>query len=264
MARLTTCAADDMPLVLRHLHSVQDYADCVRLQQVTWGESFRETVPAAVLKISQRVGGIAAGAFDASGAMLGFVFGLTGFSQGRPVHWSHMLAVHPDCRDQGVGRQLKEFQRAQLAVAGVETICWTYDPLVARNAYLNLNRLGVEVVEYIPDMYAPTGSDLHAIGTDRLVVCWQIKGSQLSAPRPGTPCRIVNEAGAMPGDLALDPCVGIEIPIDITALQEQSVDAALQWRATTRTAFRHYLAAGYRVTCLCRDDGAHPYYILCK
>lgn len=161
-------------LVVRRLSTHEEFEACVTLQRQIWGDDYNDRVPAAILKISQRVGGITAGAFDASGRLAGFVYGLTGVERGRLVHWSHMLAVHEDFRNRGVGRRLKEFQRAEVRGAGVEVIYWTYDPLMARNAHFNLNRLGARVVEYVPDMYASTGSPLHISGTDRFVVAWSV------------------------------------------------------------------------------------------
>jgi predicted GNAT superfamily acetyltransferase len=101
---------------------------------------------------------IAAGAFDESDEMLGFVFGLTGIRDGRPIHWSHMLGVHPEARGRGIGRMLKEHQRKLLRERGVPTIFWTFDPLAVGNAHLNLNLLGARVVEHVVDMCPPTGS----------------------------------------------------------------------------------------------------------
>ena len=74
--------------------------------------------------------------------MLGFVFGMTGVQDGRLVHWSDLLAVRPEARDRGLGRRLKLYQRSLVAELGVTRMLWTYDPLVARNAHLNLNALG--------------------------------------------------------------------------------------------------------------------------
>src|SRR5437763_16363099 len=96
---------------LRALKSTADYAACVELQHATWGRSFAEAVPGSILKICQQVGGVAAGAFDPEGRLLGFVFGLTGVRGGRLAHWSHMLAVAPGARDPGLGAKLKLFQR---------------------------------------------------------------------------------------------------------------------------------------------------------
>src|SRR5690554_3674198 len=147
-------------VVVRRPATLEEFRACVELQRETWGAGFDECVPAAILKVSQRVGGVTAGAFDGEGRLLGFVFGLTGLERGRPVHWSHMLAVRPEWRDVGLGRRLKAYQREAVRGLGVDTILWTFDPLVARNAHLNLNRLGVQVVEYVPDMYGATGSAL--------------------------------------------------------------------------------------------------------
>lgn len=132
---------------VRPLQSGDEYRACVALQRETWGADFGEVVPATILKVSQRVGGLTAGAFDETGELLGFVFGLTGLEAGRPAHWSHMLAVREDVRDLGIGRRLKEFQRDFLLPLAVEVIYWTFDPLVARNAHLNLNLLGAQVTE---------------------------------------------------------------------------------------------------------------------
>ena len=125
---------------LRPLSTPEDYAACVRLQRETWGEEFTELVTPVILMLTQKVGGIAAGAFDGVGQLAGFIYGLTGFHDGQPVHWSHMLAVLPQFEGLGIGRRLKEFQRDLLLEKGITSVRWTFDPLVARNAHLNYNR----------------------------------------------------------------------------------------------------------------------------
>src|SRR4051812_4500327 len=169
-------------VTIRALASPADYAACVALQRLTWGAGFADVVPASILKVSQRMGGIAAGAFAADGTLLGFVYGLTGVEDGHVVHWSDMLAVRPEAQNLGLGRRLKEFQRDAMKEIGAGVIYWTYDPLVARNAHLNFNVFGVRVVEYVRDMYgSDTGSDLHrGIGTDRLVVGWPVPDDALA------------------------------------------------------------------------------------
>jgi predicted GNAT superfamily acetyltransferase len=82
----------------------------------------------AVLMGTQRVGGVAAGAFDAAGALLGCVFGFNGVRDGRLAHWSYMLAVRPQAQARGLGRRLKAYQRECLLAAGIEVAYWTYDP----------------------------------------------------------------------------------------------------------------------------------------
>ena len=223
-------------IAIRSLRTQGELDACVELQRDTWGRDFHDTVPASILQVSQKVGGVSAGAFTRDGRLVGFVFGLTGVENGKVVHWSDMLAVRPEARNKGVGRRLKEFQRRAVAKAGGKVIYWTYDPLVARNAHLNFNVFGVQAVKYVRDMYGEnTGSDLHrGIGTDRLIVAWAV--------RPAKAARRPKRAIAPTRD-----DVTIRIPADITALLASDPAAAASWRRSTRREFEAAFADGCTV-----------------
>ena len=270
-------------LRIRQLRSHEEFAACVALQHETWGADFSERVPAAILKVSQRIGGVTAGAFDAQERLVGFVFGMTGVENGRLVHWSDMLAVRPELRNRGIGRRLKEFQRDTLLGRGVGVIYWTFDPLVARNAHLNLNRLGVQVAEYVIDMYgSDTDSALHrGLGTDRFVVAWRIAEPARSVRRaagasptpPATRTARVLNASAGDGVPAIprlpdgpaEATLRVEIPLEIDRVQEASLTLAGRWRAATRAALTWGLENGYRVDGFYRDDqAARGYYVLSR
>jgi chorismate synthase len=240
---------------LRALTTAGDLVACVRLQRETWGLDFADAVPASVLKASQMVGGISGGAFTESGELVGFVFGLTGIRDGRLTHWSHMLAVREEYRDGGVGRRLKQFQREAARALGVELMCWTFDPLVARNAHLNLNRLGSVVSEYVPDMYSETGSGLHAFGTDRFVVSWHMDAG--SSPLGDVPAAW--RTAPLSQEDGTAPDIRIEIPADVTVLP---IKEARSWRTRTRPAFVQLLGDGYRVAGFYRDESDRCYYVL--
>lgn len=264
---------DEQTVAIRPLRTADEYDRCVALQRATWGDDFRELVAPAMLKVAQEVGGIAAGAFDADGTLAGFVFGLTGLRGGRLAHWSHMLAVREDRRDRGIGRRLKRYQRERLRALGVERMYWTYDPLVARNAHLNLNALGARVVDYVEHMYGenPMSRTDSVIGTDRFVVEWPVAAPVEDAAPPPLPAG-ADEAPLATADVARDvaapqpdlpdaPLVRVEIPEDIQALKLARPDVAAAWRATTRRALTHYLRRGYRVAGL-RRAGARCHYVV--
>ena len=248
---------------IRSLTSQADYMACVDLQYETWGKGFVDCVPPAVLQISAKVGGVAAGAFEASGKMLGFVFGLAGWKDGERCHWSHMLAVRQEARDRGIGMALKTFQRQKLLDRDIDAMYWTYDPLVARNAHLNLQRLGAQVVEYVRDMYGADEASTtdSIIGSDRFVVRWDLNadagaGSTSPMTREGAtvdaPLIVAQDEATGNQPATIDwpgqhPVVRVEIPNDIQALKLVMPDVARRWRVTTRRVFRTYLGLGYRV-----------------
>ncbi len=229
---------------IRPLTSPEDFKQCLELQQITWGEDFGEFVPPAILKISQQVSGVAAGAFDKNDKMVGFVFGLSGLRNGKLAHWSHMLAVRPELRDRGIGRELKLYQRSSSLGSGIETIYWTFDPLVARNAHLNLNVLGVVVEEYIPDMYGDEGCGTldDIIGTDRFLVRWDLTKEP-------------NETGKT-HDGASTAARLVPIPRDIHELKAEDPERAAKLRETTRKLFMDSMGRGFRVVAFSqRTDG---------
>lgn len=260
-----TAGADG--IVIRPLATIADFDEAVALQDDIWGAGFSDRVPAAILRVGQKIGGVSAAAFDADGRMLGFVFGLTGVRDGRLVHWSDMLAVREHARGLRLGERLKLYQRDVVRDLGVQTMVWTFDPLVARNAHFNLNRLGASIADYVPNFYgANTGSILHGgLPTDRLVAEWEIAAGD-STPTPSPTTTMVHDANVPRATIVergkprvTDPLpdaarVRVPIPPDIEPVLASDPRAALAWRLATRQAIMHYLARGYRVTTFHRGD----------
>jgi predicted GNAT superfamily acetyltransferase len=268
---MTRAASSPIPpapadgITIRRVDTTDEYDACVAMQHAIWGDDFTEIVPATMLKVTQYIGGVTAGAFDPDGRLLGFVFGMMGSIDGRLVHWSDLLAVHPDARNKGLGRRLKLFQRELLLPLGVETMFWTYDPLVTKNAYLNIVRLGARPTRYVVDMYgADTHSALHGgIGTDRFVVAWDLATEGgANAKSPGAAhdadardAPIVNtlapagtRSTASAPELPDAHVVRVEVPGDIEEVIARDLAAATRLRETTRRIFTHYMSTGYRIT----------------
>ena len=247
-----------------------EYRACEALQREVWGQGFSELVPASVLKIARAVGGVASGAFGEEDGLAGFVFGLTGVRDGHRAHWSHMLAVRPGLRGSGLGTALKRHQRELLVGLDVGVCYWTYDPIVSKNAYLNLNHLLATVDRYVEDMYGETGSTLHrGLGTDRFVVRWELGRDAPDPFDPSDPARgrlearlaghagapVANPGGRADAPLPAGVAVRVAIPPDIHAVREADPGRAARWREGTRRAFLHYLEGGWRVLGYVRPPG---------
>jgi predicted GNAT superfamily acetyltransferase len=258
------------------LASIAEFEACVAVQNDVWGPAEPgHTVPTSLLLAASHIGGLTIGAFDGDGEMLGFVFGLTGVKDGAVVHWSHLLAVRETARGRGIGRMLKESQRTELARRGIERIYWTFDPLQARNAHLNLNRLGVRVVEYVVDMYGISQSPLHGgLSTDRLVVVSSTDPlqSRRAGPAPSamdrapilTPFPRPRDVSTGDANAERDTLL-IEVPSDLQDVIEGAPHLAAQWRVATRANFQWALQRGYDVIQFRRDTlSGRSFYVAAR
>lgn len=267
--------AHDDGVSIRELETLEEYLECCEIQEETWGRGFSERVPAAILRVSQKIGGVTAGAFAPDGRMLGFVFGMTGLRDGQPAHWSDMLAVRVEARGRHLGDRLKHYQRDRVRALGVDVMLWTYDPLVARNAHFNINRLGAFPVEYIENMYgANTGSALHgALPTDRFVIGWRLDSEHTPVPGADAPCpgdesialaNPLDDAGipvlALPGD----GCPArVQVPHEMRDIHTDDPSSATRWRMSVRDAMVAMYKRGGRVTRFVRAAGSQlPYYVV--
>ncbi|HEX7119908.1 MAG TPA: hypothetical protein VF212_14040 [Longimicrobiales bacterium] len=265
---------------IRPIRTIAETRLCVALQRETWGETFSELVPPAILWAAQRIGGVTAGAFDADGRLAGFVFGMTGVEDGRLVHWSDMLAVRAELRDRGIGARLKRYQRDALLRLGVEVVYWTFDPLESKNAYLNFARLGIIAREYHRDLYGTTDSPVHrGIGTDRLVAVWEIDGERVRRRLRGEPPPSADDVADAPlanptrpglaglecdePDLSLDADrIRVAVPADIQGLKARAPELAADWRRKTRAAFEAYLGRGYVAVEVVREGDWSDYVLV--
>jgi predicted GNAT superfamily acetyltransferase len=160
------------PLVIRPCVGFEELSACVQLQIDVWGYGDRDVIPRRVFSVAQAIGGQVIGAFDGD-RLVGFAMALPGISQGRSYLHSHMLAVEPDYRNQGIGRRLKLFQREEALGRGITRMEWTFDPLEIKNSFLNVAKLGAIVRRYAVDFYGVSSSRLHGqVPTDRLYAEW--------------------------------------------------------------------------------------------
>jgi predicted GNAT superfamily acetyltransferase len=253
-------------MVIREIADLDGCRAVVGIQEQVWGKD-SEVVPASLLVASIKRGGILLGAYQ-DDAMAGFVWSLPGWrGDGERTHWSHMLGVAPAARGSRIGEQLKWAQRDRALEQGVALIEWTFDPLQALNAHLNLSRLGCVAGQYLVDAYGPMFGPLHrGTPTDRLIAEWWIERPHVvrrkdSASGRGLTARSrdVSKAPAVLnvredsgwdvcGDVRTgldDPRVLIPIPSRFNEMQTSETQLALAWRSASRTAFQAYFSRGY-------------------
>ena len=170
------------------IRPVKGIAEChavTELQAAAWGFTPEDIIPAHSIAAIIKSGGIVLGAFirQLNGdQLIGFALGWTGLRGGRPYHYSDMLAVLPEYQEQGIGRNLKLAQRESALEQGLELMSWTYDPLVARNAWFNIVKLGCIVREYVVNLYGDVQSATHAgLPTDRFSTEWWLRSARVMA-----------------------------------------------------------------------------------
>ena len=181
--KLAHDAASAAGVTLRPLTTLDDADAIVRVMAATWGEEMpRETIRALAGS-----GNVPWGAFDGD-ELIGYVLGWAAVAETDGLHeHSHMLATLPDRRHAGVGFALKLAQRASCLDRDIHLVRWTFDPLVARNAHLNINKLGATCDRFHRDYYGQMPDAIN-VGdrSDRLVVRWRLDLEPRAPARPTT------------------------------------------------------------------------------
>ena len=271
----------ESPFSFRPVKEGEDLSDLMEIQYATWGRE--DAVVTHQIIAALKNGGLVIGAY-LGGRMAGFSYGFPGFKDGQVYLCSHMLAVLPEYRNSGLGWQLKLAQRAAALEKGYTLITWTYDPLQAPNARLNLGKLKAFTRTYVVDYYGPMADPINAgIPSDRFVVEWPLRSPRVLAtvrhtapPGPATDqgtarpswtsAPKVNEMdssgrGSVPNLSLTAPQITVVIPGRFQQLKEANLEEARRWRQLTREIFLHYFQRGYVATDFWGDKH-RGYYLL--
>jgi predicted GNAT superfamily acetyltransferase len=167
---------------IREATSHRDLDEVTLIQREVWQLEDIDIASRIQLKASQHAGGSVLVAEGEDGATLGFAYAFPAFERGEAFWHSDMLAVRPEYRGTRVGQALKWAQREEALRKGIRRITWTFDPMQAGNAHLNLELLGATVREYLSDFYGVTSSALHhGLPTDRLLASWALESPRVNA-----------------------------------------------------------------------------------
>jgi predicted GNAT superfamily acetyltransferase len=221
---------------IRECTTIEEFDGCLALQREAFGLPDLELSPRRHLIVSREAGGWTLGAFAAD-RMVGFVHHLAAVRGNEIFGYSHMMAVAKDYQNKGVGARLKWAQRERALGEGRKLIKWTWDPMQARNAHFNLNRLGAVVEAYAGNFYGIDYSteasltDRIGLPSDRLFATWHLNSERV--------CALANGA-AMP--FAGTPAGSIAIPSQWNALVKSDPQRALEEQARVREEFRDAFA----------------------
>jgi chorismate synthase len=253
-------------LLIRECTAIDELDRCIQLQREVFGLSDLEISPRRHLIVSRQAGGWTLGAF-VNDVLVGFVHTLAAARGNEIFGYSHMMAVAQAYQNQRVGARLKWSQRERVIEEGKSFIKWTWDPMQARNAHFNLNRLGVTAGSYAENFYgtdyvtiptlrsAETKSDRGpGIDSDRLFADWQLQSPRVVELASGAP----DSHGS---NIETKPQGTIQIPTDWTNLCKQSPNEARQEQLRVRHEFQQAFATGLIAAAFNRS-AEQPSYLL--
>ncbi len=253
---------------VRELSGHAERAEAERLVGEIWtGET---PVPRTIMRMVSATGGYVAGAYRGAelvGVAVGFVAAPDGSARWH-LH-SHVAGIAPEHRGRGAGWAMKLHQRAWAMERGIETISWTFDPLVRRNAVFNLTKLGADAPAYLVDFYGEMTDGVNVDqGSDRLWVRWELfseraeraaqvaDGEQVDAGLlemvAGGAVEVALSAGAdgAPQEHAVDGRAEVlvcAVPDDVEAMRLADPGLARDWRGALRRAMTAALEEGRRI-----------------
>lgn len=263
-AEQAAAAAD---VEVRSVHAQEELGTLSGIFTQVWGTDI-PPVHESLLRALAKAGNYVSGAY-AAGNLVGGCVGFFGAPRDRLLH-SHIAGVRTDWQRRGIGYALKCHQRGWALEHGVQTVSWTFDPLVARNAGFNLAKLGAMAREYLPNFYGSMNDGINgAADSDRLLVSWDLASSLQHSPQP-RPMAVtapaaahvltVGERGlpehhARPADAAL---LGVGVPADVEALRRDDPATAQQWRTAVRAVLGGLFSEGGEV----RGFDARGWYVV--
>lgn len=259
-----------MTVEIRELGEVEDLQALAELFADIWGTPAELPVSANTLKALAGSGNYVSGVYS-DGRLIGGLVGWLGGPPRNNLHLhSHILGVRPDRQVRGLGFDLKQHQRRWCLERGVHVIEWTTDPLVRRNVYFNLTKLGATAPEYLVNVYGAMRDGLNAgEESDRLLIRWHLDSDEATSAAAGRPADVeadgdavlsVGSAGEPATRTSHARVILCQVPDDIVELRREHPGLAREWRMTLRRVLRDALDSGYVITGATRTG----WYVLRK
>ncbi|MEU9318751.1 GNAT family N-acetyltransferase [Streptomyces sp. NPDC048295] len=257
-------AAERAGVTIRELHGLDEMHEACRVLDRIWRpEPGNPLITPELLRVFAHSGSYVVGV-GRGGRMIGFCLG---FLASAGLH-SHIAGVDDSVRGRNVGFAVKQHQRAWALARSITTVTWTFDPLISRNAYFNLAKLGASPSEYLADFYGAMHDEVNAgTETDRLMVRWELTGEHAVGSAAGRPHIVTLDGAGARTVVGLDakpdgsPVVGrqdggtvlVRIPAEAEELRRTDPPLAREWRYALREVLGGLMAEGHTVTGFTRD-----------
>lgn len=257
--------SDDAQVTIRILATVEEQDFARQIFDEVWPTDEGTQITSNLLQAMVHNGTYVSGVF-VHGEVVAAAFAFPGIDSKKHLHLhSHMAAVKEKYRNRNIGSALKWHQRAWALENGYETVTWTFDPLVRRNARLNLVKLGVQVFDYFSDFYGDLPDALNAGGpTDRVIAKWSLlsdrvieaaRNLNLEIPVDDIPVALANvfEEPVKHEVPATAEKVAIYLPKDIIEVRSTDGDSASAWRLALRAELETRLNSGWHIAGLTKE-----------
>jgi predicted GNAT superfamily acetyltransferase len=268
VADATVCAARAAAaagVTIRELTDLAELSGVISLYEEIWRPTASPPVSTELLRAMSKAGNYVAAAFDGA-KLVGACVGFFTAPVAGALH-SHVAGVSATVAGRHVGFALKLHQRAWTLRHGVGVIEWTFDPLVARNAFFNIGKLGGRPAEYLPNFYGDMDDGINGDDdTDRLLLHWDLDSPKVNAAcagvSQGADRRALGRAavaldrsehGGPVAGQSDDALVLVAVPTDVERLRTSDPGQAREWRAAVREVLGGLLADGARVIGFDRD-----------
>jgi len=270
-------AARATGLEIREIDDLAGLKNTAGLFDRIWSNATEEPlISLSTLKAMAHAGSYVSAAF-LDGMLVGGLIGFLGLRSGELQLHSHVLGVSPDVQDRSIGFALKLHQRAWSLERGITTVAWTFDPLVRRNAYFNLTKLGASITAYYEQFYGRMSDGINAGDeSDRVLVEWSLAAPEVDrrgrthGPDPdvdalrndGAIVALATDGAGRPerGEAIGSGTVLVQVPDDIVGLRAHDPAAALRWRRAVRETLGRALDAGYVASAMSRSG----WYVLTR
>jgi len=237
---------------IRACRTLEEFAGCVKLQQEIWGYSDLEVYPLRLFVNLNKIGGQVLAAFTRAGECVGFVAAMPAW-RGRRHYWHSLsLGIRAGHENRGLGRALKLAQRRGALAAGLDSIEWSFDPMRAKNAFFNIERLGAVCRRYFANYYGAVESRLQqGLPSDRLIAEWWVKSRRVKKALAGKP--LDRPAKKTAHDVA--------IPLDFDRIAREDPGCARELQTEVGRKLMEFFRKGLVITGFAREANSGRYLL---